>query len=190
MTGLRLLIVLGLITALNISVVQQNQAPAQAARGASPGELNIRYAEVYLELAKVQLQRALDTNKQVPGTFTNVAIEALRQVVFVAQKQLDMFKQSNGRPVNTFIVSAEANAHASAAAYNRAKAVNQMSPGAIPFAEIERLRLTAELANINLEKAKSIGDEASQEYVQWQIDQLREDFFQLRNQLAQIARMN
>ena len=31
MTGLRLLIVLGLITALNISVVQQNQAPAQAA---------------------------------------------------------------------------------------------------------------------------------------------------------------
>ncbi len=65
-----------------------------------------------------------------------------------------------------------------------------MSPGAIPTAEVERLRLTAELASINLEKAKSIGNEASQEYVQWQIDQLREDFFQLRNQLAQIARMN
>jgi hypothetical protein len=190
MTGLRLLIVLALVTGLNVSVAQQNQTPAPAARPATPGELNIRYAEVYLELAKVQLQRALDTNKQVPGTFTNVAIEALRQVVTVAEKQLNMLKQSDGRPVNMFLVSAEANARASAASYNRAKAVNQMSPGAIPMAEIERLRLTAELASINLEKAKSIGSEASQEYVQWQIDQLREDFFQLRNQLAQIARMN
>ena len=190
MTGLRLLIVLALIFGLNLSVVQQNAAPAPAAQSATPFELNIRYAEVYLELAKVQLQRALDTNKQVPGTFTNVAIEALRQVVYVAEKQLDMLKHSNGRPVNVFLLSAEANARASAATYKRAKAVNQMSPGAIPTAEIERLRLTAELAAINLDKAKSIGNEASQEYVQWQIDQLREDFFQLRNQLAQIARMN
>jgi hypothetical protein len=189
MTGLRLLIVLALITGLNVSVAQQNQNPAPA-NAATPGELNIRYAEVYLQLAKVQLQRALDTNKQVPGTFTNVAIEALRQVVFVAEQQLDMFQKSNGRPVNTFLVSAEANARASAAAYNRARAVNQMSPGAIPTAEIERLRLTAELADINLAKAKTIGNESSQEYVQWQIDQLREEFFQLRNQLAQISRMN
>jgi hypothetical protein len=187
MTSRRLLIVLALITGLNVAVAQQNRAPANAA---TPGELNIRYAEVYLELAKVQLQRALDTNKQIPGTFTNVAIEALRQVVLVAEKQLDMLKQSNGRPVNMFLVSAEANARASASTYARAKAVNQMSPGTIPTAEIERLRLTAQLASINLEKAKSIGDEASQEYVQWQIDQLREDFFQIRNQLAQLSRMN
>jgi type II secretory pathway pseudopilin PulG len=190
MTGLRLLIVLALITGLNVSVAQQNQGPTPAAKAATPFELNIRYAEVYLQLAKVQLQRAVDTNKQVPGTFTNVAIEALRQIVFVAQEQLDMLKKSSGRPVNMFLVSAEANSRASAAAYNRAKAVNQMSPGAIPAAEIERLRLTAELASINLEKAKTIGDESSQEYVQWQIDQLREEFFQIRNQLAQISRMN
>ncbi len=115
MTGQRLLIVLALITGLNVAVVQQNQAPAQPAMAATPGELNIRYAETYLELAKVQLQRALDTNKQVPGTFTNVAIEALRQVVAVAEKQLSMLKQSNGRPVNMFLVSAEANARYSRA---------------------------------------------------------------------------
>ena len=190
MTGLRLLIVLGLITGLNVSVAQQNQEPAPAANNASAGELNIRYAEIYLELAKLQLQRALDTNKQVPGTFTNTAVEALRQSVYVAEQQVDMLKKSNGRPVNMFLVSAEINVRASAATYTRAKAVNQMSPGAIAQAEIERLRLTAELAKINLEKAKSIGNQSSGEYMQWQIDQLREDFFQLRNQLARIARMN
>jgi len=190
MTGLRLLIVLALVTGLNFAVFQQNRAPAQPAGAPSASELNIRYSEIYLELAKVQLQRSLDTNKQVPGTFTNVAIEALRQVVFVAEKQLDMFKKSNGQPVNTFLVSAEANARACSVSYNRAKAVNQSNPGTIPAVEIERLRLTADLANINLEKAKTIGNESSQEYMQWQIDQLREEFFQLRNQLAQISRMN
>jgi hypothetical protein len=190
MTGRRLLIVLALITGLNALVVQQNQVPAQAANTGAVGELNMRYAEVYLQMAQLQLQRAIDTNKQVPGTFTNTAVEALRQSVFVAEKQLEMLKNSNGQPVNMFLVSAEVNARSSLAAYNRAKAVNQMSPGAIPPVEIERLRLTAELAKINLEKAKSIGNESSQEFVQWQIDQLREDFFTLRNQLAQIARMN
>ncbi len=190
MNGLRLLLVLGLITGLNVSFAQQNQDAAPAANRSSSGELNIRYAEIYLELAKVQMQRALDTNKQVPGTFTNTAIEALRQSVYVAEQQVDMLKKSNGRPVNMFLVSAETNMRASAATYTRAKAVNQMSPGAIAPAEIERLRLTAELAKINLEKAKCIGNESSSEYVQWQIDQLREEFFQLRNQLAQIARMN
>jgi hypothetical protein len=190
MTGRRLLIVLALITGLNVLVAQQNQAPARAANAAASGELNVRYAEIYLQMAQLQLQRAIDTNKQVPGTFTNTAVEALRQSVFVAEKQLEMLKNSNGQPVNMFLVSAEVNARSSLAGYNRAKAVNQMSPGAIPPVEIERLRLTAELASINLEKVKSIGNESSQAFVQWQIDQLREEFFQLRNQLAQIARMN
>ena len=51
----------------------------QTAGATTPSELNIRYAEVYLELAKVQLQRALDTDQQVPGTFTNVAVEAMHR---------------------------------------------------------------------------------------------------------------
>src|SRR5262249_1606829 len=111
MTSLRLLIVLALITGLNVSVAQQNQDAAPGAKpDATASELNIRYAEVYVQLAQVQLQRMTDTNKQVPGTFTNVAIEAQRQLVMVAQKLLDMTKQSNGQLVNTYLISAEANA--------------------------------------------------------------------------------
>lgn len=37
--------------------------------------------------------------------------------------------------------------------------------------------MNAELANLNLQKAKSIGASSSHEYVQWQLDQLREDYF-------------
>ena len=97
MTRLQLVIALTILTAINICAAQQNQAPVSHDQAQSPEQLNLRYAETYLDLAKLQLQRAIDTNKQVPGTFTNSSIAAMRQVQFVAEEQLKALRSSQGK---------------------------------------------------------------------------------------------
>ena len=52
------------------------------------------------------------------------------------------------------------------------------------------MRLSAHLAHLNLEKAESVDTKSPQDYMQWEIDQLREEVFQLRYRVAQISRMN
>lgn len=208
MKNLRLLVVVGLVTGLGEVLAQQAAGPdatnsqqqtqkndqnnehneAQAAK--LRHELDIRYVEVYLALAKLELQRALDTNKQIPGTFTNTALDALRLSVQIATAQLQNLQTNQSQRIPAYLISAEANARGAAAAYKRAVAANQQSPGALPATELERLRLTAILAELSLDKAKLVNPNSKLDYLQWQADQIREDLYQLRNRLAQFSRMN
>jgi hypothetical protein len=188
MTSVRWLTLLTLVTGILIGLAAQESHLAAKPEAAAADGLDVHYAELYLSLMKVQLQRSLDTNQQIPGTLGSTIIDAQRQSVNAAEKQLELLK--GGRRLNVFLICAEANQNASRTAYERAVAVNRQSPGVIPAAEIEVLRLTAELDQVEVDRAKTASNQSPQNFLQWQVDELREEIFQLRNQPARTARFN
>jgi|GEM_PF-4483679 hypothetical protein len=191
MNKLRLLVVVCLAIGLKESVAEQAPAPAPTEKEPQKlADLDVRYAEVYLQLTKLEFARAVDINRQIPGTFTNAALEALRQSVVIAQEQLnDLQAKGNDRKA-AYLISAQASAKGAEAAYLRALRINEQSPGTIVANELERLRLSAELAKLSLQKAETVEPANVQQFLQWQVDQLREELYQLKTRLAQIQRMN
>lgn len=167
----------------NDAKAKDDKAAAEKAR-----DLDLRYSEAMLGLARLELQRAMGINRQIPGTFTKTAIEALEQSVIVCEAQVEALKENKRIPL--YLIAAEANAKAARQSLQRVLAINQQNPGTITPIEVERLRLTAELANLALEKARTIKPQNEAQFLQWQLDQLREDLFQLRNRVAQLSRLN
>jgi hypothetical protein len=153
-------------------------------------DLDVQYAKTYLQCAQLELQRALDTNRQIPGTFTGVSIDALQQAVTLAEGQLAHAMNKDEKKPALFIQSAEQNLQSAEANLKRAEAIHRQRPNAFPATELERLRLTTQLARLTLEKARAADPDHPQQFLQWQIDQLRLEVSQLRNRLAQLQRMN
>jgi hypothetical protein len=197
MVNVRLICAIGLLLTVAASA---QQPPSQQGgnafdRNASVDQdraqnLDMQYAEVALELSNLELQRAIDINKQVPGTFSKVALEALNQSVMINQEQLANFKRGPKDRKALYLIAAEINAQAAETGYKRGLQINQINPGTFAPAELQRLKLTAELADIGLAKARSVDPRNAADFLQWQMDQLREDLYQLRNRVAQLSRLN
>jgi hypothetical protein len=209
MTLTRLLVAIGLLVAVAAAApdpsgqntTQQdqntNQQDQSQQKSKTSGEqsqlandLDIRYARLTLAMSKLELQRVQQINRQVPGTFTRTSIAAFDQSVLINEEQLKMLTQQGGKRVPMFLITAEANAKAEQQHLQRVLAINQLNPGTITQIEIERARLRAELANVGLEKARSVNPKNEAQFLQWQMDQLREDLYQLRTWVAQLSRLN
>lgn len=201
MTLTRLLIAVGLLAAVAASAQEPNgqkstPATADQAQKNTPAtaeqvnDLDIRYIRIRLALSQLELQRVRQINQRIPGTFTKTALEAIEQSVIIDEEQYKALTQKSGQRIPLYIIAAEANVKAAQQALQRVLAINQQNPDTISPMEVERLRLVAELANVGLEKARSIKPQNEAQFLQWQIDQLREDLYQLHTRFAQLSRMN
>jgi len=168
----------------------QQKSKSGTEQSEQANDLDVRYARLTLALSQLELQRAQQINKQVPGTFTRTSLSAFEQSVIINEEQVKMLTQKGGKRIPMFLIAAEANAKAAQQQLQRVMAINQLNPGTITPIEIDRSRLTAELANVGLEKARSIKPQNEAQFLQWQVDQLREDLYQLRIRVAQLSRLN
>lgn len=152
--------------------------------------LNVRYARAFLELAKLDLQKAQNANRSVAGTLSAAYIEPLMQGVRMAEQLVDDAQQeAQGKKVAVSLRNEEVHAKLTEISYQKAAAANARVSGTVNGIELERLRLTAEVARLGLERAK-VASQTELGFVQWQLDQLHEELFRLRNTVAQISRMN
>ena len=107
MKNLLLLLAVGLL----IGVVPSAGQPPEPAKPAAGNEeidkekLDIEYAKTFLQLAQLELQRAMNTNRQVPGTFTKAALDALQQAVQVAQEQLSLSESKQHNKKTLYMLS-------------------------------------------------------------------------------------
>ncbi|HEX3658392.1 MAG TPA: hypothetical protein VHV55_21560 [Pirellulales bacterium] len=190
MTWTRLLIAIGLLAAVAASAQEPSGQQGTSDTAGQVNELDVRYMRVRLALSKLELDRVQQINKRIPGTFTKAAVEAIDHSVTIDEEQLKALTQKGGQRIPLYIIAAEANLSAAQQSLQRVLAINQQNPGTISPMEVERLRLTAELASVGLEKARSIKPQNESQFLQWQIDRLREDLYQLHTRLAQFSRMN
>ncbi|HEY5313317.1 MAG TPA: hypothetical protein VIK18_12395 [Pirellulales bacterium] len=191
MTLSRLLIAIGLL----VAVVASGQEPSGQKTTSSDAagqvnDLDVRYIRIRLALSQLEVERVRQTNRRIPGTFTKTALEAIEQSAIIDAEEYKAVTQKGGQRIPLYIIAAQARAKATQQSLQRVLAINQQNPETIAPLEVERLRLTAELAAVGLEKARSVGPKNDAQFLQWQIDQLREELYQLHTRLAQFSRMN
>ncbi len=150
--------------------------------------LNIKYAETFVDLAKVNLQKATDFNRRVPGAFSEAEVDRLRRLVAFGEERLGWTKSAGHKQSDANIFAAEVSLRSAEANHQKAMSANTRVPGAVSNLEIERLRLTADLARMSMQKARLVAETATpvgRRAVE--LDQLREDVMQLRSRVEAIT---
>lgn len=150
--------------------------------------LEVEFATVVLKMAKVDLQQALDFNRRVSGAYSEAEVERLRNVVKSAEEQVDFAKNTGDKPGAMNLFGAEAALRNAEGNLKKAQETNAQAPGAINETSLEKLRLTAELARLNVAKGRAAVDSGEPlALVQWQLETLRIELWQLRNRLEAIT---
>ncbi len=152
--------------------------------------LDVQYARAHFELAKLDLQRALDINRQSPRLLSERTIGNLRKQVEVDREKLTQVQQ--GADVNVhdvWVRAAEVGLEIALEDLDRRRAVFDQSPDDQSRFDLDRARAVVRVAKINLQRMKvEPGSAHTLSYLQWQIEELRNQVLDLEIKLEQSQR--
>jgi hypothetical protein len=154
-----------------VCVGQLLQAPAPVDDKSE--SVNVRYARAQLQLAEANLSRVEQSNRRVPHSVPESVVAEYRDDVTVAQARLD--QTSAGQAANEFqawIERAATEQRAAEALWTMATAANAHLPGTFDATDLERYRLRAQVAKLQLERGQSLIAAAADAQMQWKIEML------------------
>jgi hypothetical protein len=117
--------------------------------------VEVRYARAQVQLAEANLQRVEQSNKRLAGSVPSSVVAEYQHDVQVAKTRLE--EASAGRDGSEFqgwLKRAEVEQKATEATWKNAKAVNDRAPGTYDPLDIERFRLRADVAKLQLERGQ------------------------------------
>lgn len=175
-----------LLTATSFSRADESlQADTSAAtnstaRNDSSETPAVQLARARLKLAKVELERALATNKRVQ-IYSAVTLELLRRNVDICETRLAALSRPS--EVNSHAAHLrELEAKLKIAELRRKVAVKlqERLPGSIDASKVEAARLRVEVARLALARARDPAHVATPlDHMQWQLEQLRQEMLDL-----------
>jgi hypothetical protein len=144
--------------------------------------VQVRLARAHLKLAKLNLRSALEANKRIPHVYPTEYIEKLRLHVVIDEAELEQcLKREYKDPYQVSIRSAEASVKIAEADLRAAREVHRRMPTTANAIAVERAAAVAEIATLNFARTKQLQNADSvMTHLQWQIDQLRHEVFELR----------
>lgn len=186
------IVVLGWLASIvllaGIALAAFGQASSAPAAGEGKESLEVRYARASLKLAEMDLQKALDVNKQVKRALPPYAIDPLRAVVNIAEKQLQYALHKDAETaLQVRVAIAEAKLAGSRLELETALAANKESAGLFSNAEIERLQQAVEVAQLGVERARAVNDQSQAEYLAWQVEYLQKEVLRLQARISTLC---
>jgi hypothetical protein len=152
-------------------------------------DLDVRYAEVLQQIAEVNLRKALDTNRQVPGTISDPDVQRLREQLRLAQQDTEKLKQASSTGNDDRLREAKARANLAEAELRKARQANRRTSGTVPAIEMERLQLEHQAAQLNVARQQAASDVPSAlAEMREQIQELRGEVARLRRELTRVGR--
>ena len=149
---------------------------------AAEESLNIRHARAHLELAELDLRRALQWNKRIPDLFSDRTIAYLRKHVEIDGEQLSQsIAHQNPDAHEIYIRGAQAAVELADADVQRRQAIYKSFPDNFHALELDRAIAVAKVAKLSLERTvakKGSIDTLSQ--LQWQVEELRNQLLELQ----------
>ena len=151
-------------------------------KSAEATDVNVRYFQANLELAKHDLQVASTANRRIPNMTSKLAMIRLQNQVKYAAKLLE---QSMTKDVDDLhmahLQTVENDLTLAERQLKWAEEVSQKHSGSVRDDQLARLRLSAELARLAFKRAKDSKITADPiTHVQWQIDRLRSEVLNLQ----------
>jgi hypothetical protein len=158
---------------LTIVVCMGQIAQLPAPSNAVAESIEVRYARAQLQLAEANLNRVEQSNKQVAGSVPSSVVAEYQHDVQVAKTRLA--HAAGGQAASEFQVwlqRAEAEHNAAETTWQIATTVNGHLPGTFDPLDIERFRLRAEVARLQLERGQTLVDSGFEAQFQWKMDLL------------------
>lgn len=151
--------------------------------------LNVRYARTYLELARLELETALEENKMIRNMHSGATVQRLLNNVAIAKKQLKYAHHPDEHSLHeVHLQELEGDVALAELNLKNAIALNKHLPKAIGDLETRRMRVAAELTRLALAKARQPGAADSvEDHVQWQLSQLRTEVLRLQVRVEQLS---
>jgi hypothetical protein len=174
-----------LLTAVAL-IGQQVQLPPP--NKPAPESIEVRYARAQLQLAEANLSRVQQSNKQVERSIPSSVVAEYQDDVRVANTRLQ--QAAAGQSANQFQVwleRAAAERRAAETAWKNATAANRSAANTFAAIDVERYRLRAEVAALQLERDQSLASASRDAQLQWQADLLDNQVQRLKEETRDAA---
>ena len=163
---------------------QLTQAPAPSHTISESVE--VRYARAQMQLAEANLNRVEQSNKRIARSVPSSVVAEYQHDVQVAKTRLE--QAIAGRAASEFQVwlqRAEAERRTAETTWKNASAANGSVPGTVEPLDVERYRLRAEGAKLQLERGQTLVDSGREAQLQWEIDMLDNQVQRLKEESSQ-----
>ena len=163
--------------------------PLEAGNSPSPESIHVRYARAYLDLAKADLDIALDMNRRIGGAYSENTLQRLRNHAEIAEARLQ-YEITGGESKLHDIHLRELEEARKLAEQDLASAiaVNKRLAGTVRELEIRRLRLAAEVARLAVARGRDPATVSSPyAHLQWQLDRMRSELLRLQTRTDKLA---
>jgi hypothetical protein len=145
-----------------------------SAPGHSTSEsVEVRYARAQVQLAEANLSRVEQSNKQLARAVPSSIVAEYLHDVQVAKTRLEQaIVGQSASEFQVWLQRAEAELKTAETTWKNATTVNRRVPGTFVPLDVERFRLRAEVAKLQLERGRSLVDSGREAQLQWKIDML------------------
>ena len=169
-----------------LSTAAAAQPDAKEATAPSEESIEIQLARAHVQLAELDLRRALEVNKRVPNTFPPEVVEVFRLHVTADRAHLEgCLSGKAADPHEALIRRAETALAFAEANLKRTQKINELMPSDANALNVERATVVARIAELHLEDTKQLDSPQSTiAHMQRQIDELRHQVLQIRLRLA------
>ena len=159
----------------------------------TPGDTNaesveVRYARSQMQLAEANLNRVEQRNKRLARSVPSSVVAEYQHDVEVAKTRLEL--ATAGQSANAFQVwlqRAEAEVRTAETTWKNAVATNSRVPGTFEPLDIERFRLRAEVAKLQLERGQTLVMASREAQLQWEIDMLDNQVQRLKDESSRVT---
>ncbi len=161
-------------------------AQPTALKNAPVESINLRYARAQLQLAETNLKRVEQSNKRVERSVPSSIVAEYQYDVEVAKTRLQ--QATAHAATSDFLVwlqRAEAERKSAETTWKNATAVNGRTAGTFDPLDIERYRLWAEVARLQLERGQSLANSSREVQLQWELEVLNNQVQRLQEESRQ-----
>ena len=151
--------------------------------------LDVQSAELSLRLYELDLQKIDDINKQMAGLYSKAEVDRFRANVEMAKQRVAAARErADGKRGVAIIGVGQIILQNAQETYERDMAANRQLSTAFKPVDIERDRVSVEMAKVNLAKAKLVDQlDSPIAIVNWELDVLRDEVRQLRWRITAIT---
>jgi hypothetical protein len=154
--------------------------------GSASESVEVRYARAQMQLAEANLNRVEQSNKRMERSVPSSVVAEYQHDVQVAKARLE--QATAGQVTSEFQVwlrRADAERAAAETTWKTAMAANASVPGTFEPLDVERLRLRAEVAKLQLERGQTLVHSGREAQLQWEIDVLDNQVQHLKEESRQ-----
>ena len=178
---LRRLAAVAVILAIGVALGRTAGSAAEDENKDKAKSLAVECAQAKLRLAEMNLARAQQLNRKVPGTLIGGMMQQFSKEVEVAGVELAIAKKSSKS--DAFQASIERVKLALRSAKDRAKVgleTHKRAPSVVTKGDVERMRLFAVIADLQLQRGQALAGASATDKLEWQLEVMGDDLERVR----------